>query len=404
MDIKPRIFISHSARGDAETMKLLDALSDALADTFAVRVDKEHIKLGEDWRHTLNTWIGGCDAAVVLLSPKALKSAFVAYEASILTFRPNVTVIPVFLAGVDENAIAGSDLAPSNIQARQGVAVVEQKNVDIIARVQERLKEVARSLTPVDMQAKYIEGRLQDVSLLLIEECLRELDVNLGSWERADNPRLSLAVKMMSAGIERATPCLRKIRKAMGKQALEAVFEAVATSWVDLRAASFIEQVAKSESDKRKLAMNGSRSLIAEIYIKRASDMPADDSWKVAEISGGFGESVIAGLIEQINNALASVLNLEPGEDLALELNRYERNHEPVFVALPAAGINYPVMQGLRQAFPTVTFFFLAGNETSSRVLLNGMNIEYLIPPLSEKFEEVFYDLYMDKKSYLMRF
>ena len=99
--VKPRVFISHSAREDAEALELLDALSAALEEEFAVRVDKDHLKLGDNWRNTLNTWIGGCDAAIVLLSSKALKSAFVAYEASILTFRPNLTVIPVFLSGVE---------------------------------------------------------------------------------------------------------------------------------------------------------------------------------------------------------------------------------------------------------------------------------------------------------------
>src|SRR3954453_20164733 len=83
----PRVFISHSA-GIGGSGDFLEALSGALRKKRCpVVVDRDDLDLGTTWRSTINTWIGGCDVAIVLLSPAALESAFVAYEASILTYR-----------------------------------------------------------------------------------------------------------------------------------------------------------------------------------------------------------------------------------------------------------------------------------------------------------------------------
>ena len=82
-----KVFISHSAKEEA-TKRLLDRLYAKLEqDGQAVRLDREDLVLGDNWRSVLNFWIGGCNAAVVLLSPAALESSFVNYEVSILTYR-----------------------------------------------------------------------------------------------------------------------------------------------------------------------------------------------------------------------------------------------------------------------------------------------------------------------------
>src|SRR5215831_9231472 len=105
---KPRVFISHSAKGEPEVMALLDDLRRALEEDgkFAVLIDKDNLELGDRWRHTLNTWIGGCDIAIVLLTEKALRSIYVQYEVNVLTYRESslpqqkCTLIPIFLSPV----------------------------------------------------------------------------------------------------------------------------------------------------------------------------------------------------------------------------------------------------------------------------------------------------------------
>jgi hypothetical protein len=123
-----RIFISHSSfdppssarDGIASTpeadaaeehaalaLDVRDKLATALrAAKHAVLLDKQGLGLGDRWRSVLNLWIGGCDAAVVILSQKALGSTYVAYEASILSHRHSAPgssfqLIPVFIPPVD---------------------------------------------------------------------------------------------------------------------------------------------------------------------------------------------------------------------------------------------------------------------------------------------------------------
>src|SRR5688500_10529434 len=202
---KPRIFISHSARNDAETMALLDTISAALSADFAVHVDKEHLKAGDDWRHTLNTWIGGCDAAVLLLSPKALESAFVAYEISILAFRARfsgIRVVPVFWKGVDEEAVGRSRLEPADLPATQAVKETDAQKV--VEKLKEGLAGVVRDKTPVDEQAAYLENYFGSFRDALLNQCLLATGLDLGSWEPPANPRLSLAVRMMTLGLRGA--------------------------------------------------------------------------------------------------------------------------------------------------------------------------------------------------------
>src|ERR1051325_1167621 len=114
-----RVFISHSATGETETERLRDELSAALRKEFDVRLDKDNLEPGEMWRSKINSWLGGCHAAVVLLTRNALASAFVAYEVSVLTYRRDVIVIPVFLDDVDDAAVRASRLSPTVIQERQ---------------------------------------------------------------------------------------------------------------------------------------------------------------------------------------------------------------------------------------------------------------------------------------------
>src|ERR1700685_50355 len=98
----PRVFISHGAGGDPDILALLDRIKATLKSKFAILIDKDDIPIREDWRRPLNPWVGGCHAAILLLSERALGRPWVAYEASILTFRDNCRVIPVFLSPVDD--------------------------------------------------------------------------------------------------------------------------------------------------------------------------------------------------------------------------------------------------------------------------------------------------------------
>src|SRR4051812_32702182 len=88
MGPKPCVFVSHSAR-EPQAAAVRDAVYRALDDSGRYRVflDRESLEPGALWRSEINHWLGLCDAAVVVLSPSALQSTYVAYELALLGYR-----------------------------------------------------------------------------------------------------------------------------------------------------------------------------------------------------------------------------------------------------------------------------------------------------------------------------
>jgi hypothetical protein len=234
---KPRVFISHSTTDDPAFIPVLNDLVAALGKDFAVLIDQD-LQPGTSWRHTLNTWIGACDAAVLLLTEKALLSEFVAYEVSILTYRENhvpdrkCKVIPVFFPPVDYKAVqAAKGFGPAQINEVQ--AVIAAATQDMIQRVQAGLADVTCSVTPLDEQEIFLETLFSSPGFppAKVQQALTQLGVPLFGWDA--NPSRSLALALLSRGLDK--PTLKRIDELRGyirdKESLEQLFEIVATSW-----------------------------------------------------------------------------------------------------------------------------------------------------------------------------
>src|SRR5829696_8887708 len=122
MASEARIFISHSAAdqesGNAVNVHAHDvrvAIRKKLETHFHVLIDEVELKAGDVWRARINLWLGLCDAAVLVISPAALKSHYVAFEANILGYRwamdNSFKIIPV-LVGVTMDEVKKSPLNP----------------------------------------------------------------------------------------------------------------------------------------------------------------------------------------------------------------------------------------------------------------------------------------------------
>jgi hypothetical protein len=85
---EPRVFISHSANGDARATGLINTLYQQLRDDkFEVLLDRKSLEIGDRWEHKINSWLGRCHAAIVLFTAKSLKSDYVKYEVGTLLHR-----------------------------------------------------------------------------------------------------------------------------------------------------------------------------------------------------------------------------------------------------------------------------------------------------------------------------
>jgi hypothetical protein len=107
MASKPRVFISH-VNGDPSGEQIWPQLRKALTTAgFDVLVDRELLKPGDRWRSEIYSWIGLCNAAVVLISRQAIADPnkyWVARETACLICRryldPGLRIIPVLLDGI----------------------------------------------------------------------------------------------------------------------------------------------------------------------------------------------------------------------------------------------------------------------------------------------------------------
>ena len=403
---KPRVFISHSAK-ETHAEALRTALAKALNDAgYPVLLDKDELQLGVNWRATLNVWIDGCDAAVVLLSESALQSAFVAYEASILAYRKRANarflLIPVFVDPVDNKKVQHSPLAPTRIHDVESIT----KDVPQDQLIQQVLEKMAEheAITAVDGHTKHLTSLLEDVPDFALEEEGERLGINLGAWVPASELKLALAMKMMGAGLDGAATTVMNLDSYLPEprpKTAGEIADLVGASWVDSRSVDAIPKVAKGS---RAVGVNGDNPLTAKMYVIRACPRPPSNRfrWRVAEVDGVVGEytaATIKPLCQLIRQSLMHTLKADDEDELEEALEDLVDRDDPIFVVLPA--VTRDVLDAVRGIFPTVTFFLLLGAQQPDLALLKQARVQYLEPDLDNGQEKHFCKLYRRKKKVL---
>src|SRR5687767_11238306 len=122
-----RLFISHSSHapartGRSEAEKQSDAVAEARArqvvdgvatllgaDGYRILLDMHCIEEGQMWRRYIHEALVECDAAVIFLSEWSLASAWVRYEATVLTERAwqddQFKLFPLVLPNTDKTKL-----------------------------------------------------------------------------------------------------------------------------------------------------------------------------------------------------------------------------------------------------------------------------------------------------------
>jgi hypothetical protein len=423
-----RIFISHSTydppsqardgitdplEADAAedharlALEVRDQLAVALrAAGHAVLLDKEGIGLGDPWRSLLNQWIGGCNAAVLLLSRRALASTYVAYEASNFSHRTSVPgskfqLVPVFIPPVDASAVKDSPLASANLTELQGRVDTATTAQEIVAAVVGKLSNLDLSASPIEKQVQFLADLLRPVADDILLDEADKLGVDLEDWATGEPLRRVLAMKMMAVGLSGTLNLLRNIRGLLGTTPEQwaapvgKILWLVGSAWVDYRAVDRIAALARST---RTIGSNAEKPLTARMYVVRASNLPPNDAWKVAEAtetSGAFGEDEVRHAWETaIRESLRAAIPKKTDEGLNRWLASKAQNDEPVFVALPFAGLSDGLIEHLKSQFRAVTFFLLAGDTEPSHVFIQKTSAEWLDPRLLREDEQRFCEAY----------
>jgi hypothetical protein len=394
-----RIFISHSTKNAATpaeqtAREMQEALLQALenAGEYGILMDRLTLQPGDAWRARINLWVGGCDAAVVLLSTAALDSHYVAYETSILAYRdlfdPDFVLIPVLVPPVDFHSVSASTLGSvQQLDERQFVSGTVQ---EIVTQVLDRLQTSVYAESPVERRARALADLLEHVPTTRIQEAAQLLDMDhLDVWIPGDPEklRLRLAVQLMSVGMQEAGAAALVLRNHLSRdpatraRMMEELIQLIASAWVDHRSATRIPAVFR-EGQRAALRLNAERPLTARMYATCAlGGMP---SWYFATCNGIFAERPLATLEREIRATLVEALATTEDE-LRLDLEALDR--QPILITLDSRGITSGMLLELRAAFSNVVFFLLAGAGGAS---LSPDEVEVLIPDLQRGDEEAF--------------
>jgi hypothetical protein len=407
---KARVFISHSAQEDA-AREIQEALYEALKELpgLVPLMDRTDLEPGDMWRSRINLWVGGCDAAVILLSGKALLSDWVVYEAALLSYRrerdPGFLVVPVYV-GVDDEAIKKSRLRPTEITAIQAVYSVGRPVPDVVAEIVKALeKAVCCGDSPVERRAKRLASLLAGFRDDQLRTAADFIHYDLNPWLPAHDARLFLAVQLQCVGMKAAVPALLNLQESLpasvGEQGredwLQKVVDLVASSWVDHRNVERIPPIAKGLAPPCAVSLNAASPITAQMYVLRSStEEPA--AWKLVSCSGVVGqdriEETISELSGKVAQTLAAELKCRPEEVAEKLKKRNWASPRPLFISLPGAGITDEILAALRKAFPHVVFFLLMGDTPVEGPLLTDAMLEDLFPQLVLGDEQIFLDDY----------
>jgi TIR domain len=389
---KPRLFFSHSTQKGSAERDTLIRLAAALKADYEILLDREALEAGGNWRSTINVWLATCDAAVILVHPESVASAFCQYEWAVLShrrdFQKKFLIIPIFLGSTPKDIA----LRPEQIAAVSGYFEFDAFE-NVIARVKDQLLRLVPEKPPGTL-ISYVASSLQGAILRddAIENEAGKLDLDLGTWDFSTDKWLEFALKLMGTGLTtNVLQVLLKLQPFFGNAQADkftVIIKLIGQcSWVDMGSAQRIRACALREVPTQGLfGLNAALAETAQCYVVTGSDTPGGNHWPVGNVLDDFaGEqhlhqrvrSALIALLLLADNASDAELRQEL--DLTLEVR-------PLFIVLRAEGMSADWLKRLcaQELFAGVNFLVLGG-ETIPPGLLPESSI--LTPGLPPGFE-----------------
>ncbi len=421
---KPKIFISHSSDDDADdgerrwAREIREELTARLSASYDVLIDRTGLKAGRSWRNAINGWLGACDGAITLLSSKALESAWVGYEVSVLAFRKQqagdgFAVVPVHLAQAGSFA-DWPRVDPTQLLEGQGIDghFVETwdapaANADRVTALERVCADVAAALDglvpsdapPVARAIRQVTAALQTVAQSgehEISQSIDELGDAVEGWGRCDEDVEHLARCMVTLGLcKNVAKCLRRLAPKLGPEGLCNIIDALASSWVDLRA---VELVKGAAAASRVVASNVEHADTAWFYMWAQADMPPSQSWKVAPVvwapraDDADGEA----LIEAIDISLRDVLRRDTRADVIEKLEDMAFADDRVFATVRHDGLDAPLLDRVLDVFPELCLFLFDSDRVrAASTVVNSAHADriFLAPDVERDDESHYRDV-----------
>jgi hypothetical protein len=414
---KPRVFISHSAKQESRTMTLCKAIAARLNPKKFELLWDQDLTTSNAWRPAIDEWVWRCDAAILVLSPAATKSRYVAYEAAMLRQRwkhsgGQFTLIPVWCPEVTEEVLIREmgALQIAEVQTKvtlpgwpENATIASfdneaEKVLQVLETVRSRF--AARHETEERLINKFNLGTPSEEALTTIADDYELPAMPTGAKrDRAtalarrildfDAPPGPARFQKLLAGVETMKTAMNNPNTSVPE-----VINLVAPfCWVSpegaIRVATVLSPRVAPQS--KVIAWRRSWTLSERMYLYRAYCTRSKAKLKIVDISdraGGTGTSIL----DHIRSSLAKEVchnRLAPETAVQAKTKELVAQGVPIFMILPADGIDAAILTDVCSRWADVGIILYGDKLDQDQVRQHFPGIEFIQPPLRPDEEAI---------------
>jgi hypothetical protein len=329
--MKPRVFISHSARHDERALKLLGRLEVELkAQGFDVLLDRTCLEVGDSWERKISSWLDQCHAAIVLFNRNALGSDYVRFEVSNLLHRwqnAGVSAAPFGLFPVLVEPLSEEELR-AFYQAINLWAVQRTGPGDDSAIIETLVRQLQPFKDRLDTSGsdptRALEGHVASMLAKIRDDAFLTSVAARLQLDTRDWPATNVAGLFAQAVVTSSPPkiwgAIRSLAPRLTSGELRKIFDLLMSLWVGLESARALESVTL-RSGYRCAVLNAEYDEFTPgMYLSRAKAQQPSLAGQVAKVmDDGIGVRFEAALSVRVQEALRGALHLnldEPGESV----------------------------------------------------------------------------------------
>lgn len=391
--MKPRIFISHSAKdrevapvdpSDAEAVRrreilmytrlarreIVSALTSVRDDVgeqrFEVWLDQEVLASGDDWSQKVQHALQTCDAAVILLDSVSMLSGWVHHEATVMVNRavsnPRLTVVPVFLGKLRSAALDEPFWKQTGLGALQPARLAseemnEQNALQLARRVAGRFGGLAREDddTPMGRWVEQVGGLVERASAGSQKRAAQELGIAEQEWGALSAGHITLAHRLLHLTLDQALRPLTVLLKGMDSDSGTRLIKRVLPIWVHVEAGSRLSSALEATTTQL-LIVNVKALESGWEYLRRAH-FGVVEEWQVVEAVNNTGPD-IAEVLDDIDQALRAALLDDPKDTF-----EHEFDDDDVLVLVGPNAARADVAEKLQELYPRARFVVLSGDD-----------------------------------------
>ncbi|MCB1851034.1 MAG: toll/interleukin-1 receptor domain-containing protein [Gammaproteobacteria bacterium] len=387
-----RVFISHSANRteEPETQCFLDRLCNQLSanSDIEVLVDQRSLQAGDEWCQRLYAWMGLCDAAVILLSPRAVQrenSSWVPREVNILLWRkaidPDFLVLPVLVSGLER-----SDISDNPFVADAGLAELQfaesTSDDEKLALICEALADRAAASSneiPFNAIQVFIEDSISRFAPRAAVDATLAARYADDPWRPYQQAPGLLAVKMVkNAVVKEVDAVISDVsRGSQPEYQLGArLFQALFPLRLPAEPSCTLLALCRQQVGQGAVVINCHDTWAVRMMLRAATGQLKDDflrSWRIIELPDGWGDDDETEIIHYLAHELAEAVlgtsgwELVSGEPdplgaLAVQLAEFSQESQAPILVCTAFSPRWSELAPLLAArFPTTVFLLWSG-------------------------------------------